>query len=195
MEEINNHLIVEIDGKIFELANRTNVSEKMKAEVRAKPADERHSFLDKKDPNTTCGLALLFGFLSNESFVKDIKKRIIKMEDGVTFETLNDVEDQSHPTQANAQADDVQSLRNELITLAEKHEIKHSVAYIRKASHSALEKIKSDYERKQLEETNEFLIETLMGKLSELMEEANMIDDAKSMEEELTHNKMVKKRP
>ncbi len=119
------------------------------------------------------------------------------MEDGVTFETLNDVEDQSHPTQAgaqaNAQTDNTQSLRNELITLAEKHEIKHSAAYIKKASHSALEKIKSDYERKQLEETNEFLTETLMGKLSELMEEANMIDDAKSMEEELTHNKMVKK--
>ncbi len=109
------------------------------------------------------------------------------MEDRVTFETLNDVEDQSHLTQA----DNIQSLRNEQITLAEKHEIKHSAAYIRKASHSALEKIKSDYERKQLEETNEFLTETLMGKLSELM--ANMIDDAKSMEEELTHNKMVKK--
>ncbi len=114
------------------------------------------------------------------------------MEDGVTFETLSDVEDQAG-AQANAQADNTQSLRNELITLAEKHEIKHSAAYIKKASHSALEKIKSDYERKQLEETNEFLTETLMGKLSELMEEANMIDDAKSMEEELTHNKMVKK--
>ena len=62
------------------------------------------------------------------------------MEDGVTFETLNDVEDQSHPTQAN----DVQSLRSELITLAEKHEIKHSVAYIRIASHSALETIRRD---------------------------------------------------
>ncbi len=49
------------------------------------------------------------------------------MEDGVTFETLSDVEDQSHPTQA----DDVQSLRNELITLAKKQEIKHSVAYIK----------------------------------------------------------------
>ncbi len=118
------------------------------------------------------------------------------MEDGVTFETLSDVEDQAGAqanAQANAQADNTQSLRNELITLAEKHEIKHSAAYIKKASHSALEKIKSDYERKQLEETNEFLTETLMGKLSELMEEANLIDDTKSMEEELTRNKMVKK--
>ena len=99
------------------------------------------------------------------------------MEDGVTFETLSDVEDQSHPTQA----DDIQSLRNELITLAEKHEIKHSVAYIKKASHSALEKIKGEYERKQLEETNEYLSETVMGKLSEFMEGVNMIDDAKKI--------------
>ncbi len=111
------------------------------------------------------------------------------MEDGITFETLSDVEDQSHPTQA----DDIQSLRNELITLAEKQEIKHSVAYIKKASHSALEKIKGEYERKQLEVTNEYLTETFMGKLSELMEGVNMIDDAKKMEEELLHNKMVKR--
>ena len=53
------------------------------------------------------------------------------------------MEDQSHPIQA----DNVQSLRNEPITLAEKQEIKHSVAYIKKASHSALEKIKGEYER------------------------------------------------
>ncbi len=66
MEEINNHLIVEIAGKIFELANRTNVSEEMKAEMRAKLADERHSFLDKKDPDATRGLALLFTLLSDK---------------------------------------------------------------------------------------------------------------------------------
>ncbi len=53
--------------------------------------------------------------------------------------------------------DQIQSVRAELITLAEKGEIKHSAAYIKKASHSALEKIKGDYERKQLEETNEYI--------------------------------------
>ncbi len=67
------------------------------------------------------------------------------------------------------------------------------MAYIKKASQGALEKIKGDYERKQLEETNDYLSETLMGKLSEFMEATNMIDDAKSMEEELVHNKMVKR--
>ncbi len=67
------------------------------------------------------------------------------------------------------------------------------MAYIREASHSALERIKGEHERKQLEETNEFLSEIVMGKLSEFMEGVNMIDDAKSMEEELLHNKMVKR--
>ncbi len=108
------------------------------------------------------------------------------MEDQVTNNNLND----SGETQ---NADQIQSVRAELITLAEKGEIKHSAAYIKKASHSALEKIKGDYERKQLEETNEYISETLMGKLSEFMEATNMIDDAKSMEEELVHNKMVKR--
>ncbi len=112
------------------------------------------------------------------------------MEDVVTFETLND-----HSEEPSAVADhvDAQTLRSELITLAEKCEIKHSVAYIKKASHSALEKIKGEYERKQLEETNDYLTETFMGKLSEFMEGVNMIDDAKSMEEELVHKKMVKR--
>ncbi len=108
------------------------------------------------------------------------------MEDQVTNNNLNE----SGETQ---NADQLQSVRAELITLAEKGEIKQGVAYIKKASHSALEKIKGDYERKQLEETNEYLSETLMEKLSEFMEATNMIDDAKSMEEELVHNKMVKR--
>ncbi len=112
-----------------------------------------------------------------------------KMEDGVTFETLNE----EIPSGSTLPNEDTQLLRNELITLAEKCEIKHSVAYIEKASHSALEKIKGEYERKQLEETNEYLTETFMGKLSEFMEGVNMIDDAKKMEEELLHNKMVKR--
>ena len=112
------------------------------------------------------------------------------MEDQITTDRLNESGDLTTETQ---NADQLQSVRAELITLAEKHEIKHSVAYIKKASQGALEKIKGDYERKQLEETNDYLSETLMGKLSEFMEATNMIDDAKSMEEELVHNKMIKR--
>ncbi len=112
------------------------------------------------------------------------------MEDQVTPERLNNT---NEPVSETQDADQIQSVRAELITLAEKGEIKQGVAYIKKASHSALEKIKGDYERKQLEETNEYISETLMEKLSEFMEATNMIDDAKSMEEELVHNKMVKR--
>ncbi len=108
------------------------------------------------------------------------------MEDQVTNNNLNDSDETQN-------TDQIQSVRAELITLAEKGEIKQGVAYIKKASHGALEKIKGDYERKQLEKTNEYISETLMGKLSEFMEATNMIDDAKSMEEELVHNKMVKR--
>ena len=115
------------------------------------------------------------------------------MEDQVTSETFNDHSEEPSAVADESDRVDAQTLRSELITLAEKHEIKHSVAYIKKASHSALEKIKGEYERKQLEETNKYLTETFMGKLSEFMEEVNMIDDAKSMEEELVHNKMVKR--
>ena len=78
------------------------------------------------------------------------------MEDQVTSETLNN-DTNNHSEKPGVAADDSQFLRSELITLAEKHEIKHSVAYIKKASHSALEKIKAEYERKQLQETNEWL--------------------------------------
>ncbi len=74
------------------------------------------------------------------------------MEDQVKFETSKDKE------QPSVAADDLQSLRSELITLAEKGEIKQSVAYIKKkANYITLEKIKVEYERKQLQETNEYL--------------------------------------
>ncbi len=114
------------------------------------------------------------------------------MEDQVISETLNN-DTSKDKEQPGVVVDDSQFLRSELITLAEKREIKHSVAYIKKASYSALEKIKAEYERKQLQETNEYLSETPMEKLSEFMEGVNMIDNAKGMEEELLHNKMVRR--
>ncbi len=112
------------------------------------------------------------------------------MEDQITTDRLNESGD---PTTETQNADQLQSVRAELITLAEKHEIEHSVAYIKKASQGALEKIKADYERKQLEETNEYLSNTIIEKLSEFMEYANMIDDSKIMGEELSNDEMVKK--
>ena len=58
------------------------------------------------------------------------------MEDQVTSEKLNEPE---NPTTETQNADQLQSVRAELITLAEKHEIKHSVNYIKKATISDIE--------------------------------------------------------
>ena len=136
-------------------------------------------------------LAVSLIVIADELLTREIEHN--KMEDGVTFETLNDHSEEPSAVADESDRVDAQTLRSKLIMLAEKCEIKHSVAHIKKASHSALEKIKGEYERKQLEKTNEYLTETLMGKLSEFMEGVNMIDNAKSMEEELVHNKMVKR--
>ena len=112
------------------------------------------------------------------------------MEDQVTSDKLNEP---VSPTTETQNADQLQSVRAELITLAEKHEIKHSVNYIKKASQSALEKIKEDYDRRQLEETNEYLSDVIVEKFSEFMKGLDMIDDALSMKDDLSSNRMVKK--
>ncbi len=88
---------------------------------------------------------------------------------------------------------ETQTIRSELVGLAEKGEIKHSVKYVKKANRDALEKIKAEYDRKQLEETNEYLSDVIVEKFSEFMKGLDMIDDAESMKDDLTRNRMVKK--
>ncbi len=53
--------------------------------------------------------------------------------------------------------------------------------------------MKGEYERKQPEESNEYLSDTLIGKFSEFMEGLEMIENAESTEEELAPNKMIKR--
>ncbi len=91
-----------------------------------------------------------------------------------------------------ATSDFVGDLRAELVGLAEKGEIKYSVVKIKKANREVLGKIRAEYDRKQLEETNEYLSDVIMEKFSEFMKGLDMIDDAKSMEEDLSRNKMVR---
>ena len=84
-------------------------------------------------------------------------------------------------------------LREELLLLAEKGEIKHSEKYIKKASQETLEKIKKDYDRKQLDVTNEYISEKLISNFSDLMKNLKFVDDAEKMEKELDNNQMLKK--
>ena len=85
------------------------------------------------------------------------------------------------------------NLREELLSLAEKGEIKQSEKYIKKASQETLEKIKKDYDRKQLDVTNEYISEKLISNFSELMKNLKFVDDSKKMEKELDDNQMLKK--
>ena len=89
--------------------------------------------------------------------------------------------------------EEIQNVKDELIALAEKGEIKQSVAYIKKANKNTLEKIKKDYERKQREETNEYLAEMIVKGISYGMKTANVISDSENMEDELLNNKIIKR--
>ena len=85
------------------------------------------------------------------------------------------------------------SLREELLSLAEKGEIKQSEKYIKNASQETLEKIKKDYDRKQLDAANEYISENLIAKFSDLMKNLELVDNSEEMEKELTGNQMLKK--
>ena len=52
--------------------------------------------------------------------------------------------------------------REELLRLVVEGKIKHKTKYIEKASDETLEKIYNEYQRKQLDETNEKIADTLI---------------------------------
>lgn len=86
------------------------------------------------------------------------------------------------PTEEN-----VKLLREEPFSLAERGKIKESVAQLKKTNFEKLEKIKRDFERKQLEETNEFITESLMENLGFLCEEQK-----NNMQKELSDKELLK---
>ncbi len=81
------------------------------------------------------------------------------MEDKITTNKLNG------PGEIQNTADQLQSVRAELLTLAEKREIKYSAAYIKKAGQKTLEKIKGDYERKTIGRDERLFIRNPDGKI------------------------------
>ena len=85
------------------------------------------------------------------------------------------------------------NLREELLSLSEKGEIKQTEKYIRKANQDTLIKIKKDYDRKQLDAANEFISENLISKFSDLMRNLELVNDSEEMEKELADNHMFKK--
>ena len=85
------------------------------------------------------------------------------------------------------------NLREELLLLSKKGEIKQTETYLKKASQETLEKIKQDYDIKQLDAANEYISENLISNLSDILEYFKYVDNSDEMKEELGGNKFLKK--
>ena len=84
------------------------------------------------------------------------------------------------------------NLREELLFLSKKGEIKQTETHIKKASQETLEKIKQDYNRKQLDAANDYISENLISDFSDLLKHLEFVDDSEEMKKELDNNKFFK---
>ncbi|CAB4033880.1 Hypothetical predicted protein [Paramuricea clavata] len=87
----------------------------------------------------------------------------------------------------------VSDLRENLLKLTDANEIKYTSKYIKKASEKTLENIYKDYERQQLENTNNQLADVIITKFSELMEALDAVKDSEGMKKELEENNLLRK--
>ena len=83
----------------------------------------------------------------------------------------------------------------EVLRLAGKRKIRHTIKYVEKASDETLEKIYRDYLAKQLDETNEHVADTLIKQLSELMTSLELVNvnDGESFKKDLGNNELFKR--
>ena len=84
------------------------------------------------------------------------------------------------------------SLREKLISLAEKGKINYSTKYIQKTNLDALEKIKIKYDRKMTEKSSKMVSNLLVSKLSDILEKTDLIDSSAELKEELDENELFK---
>ena len=80
------------------------------------------------------------------------------------------------------------SLREKLISLAEKGKINYSPKYIQKASRDVLEKIKIKCDRKISEKSSKIISDLIVSKLSDLLEKTDLIESSPELKQELNEN-------
>ena len=85
------------------------------------------------------------------------------------------------------------NLREELLFLSKKGEIKQTETYIKKANQKTLENIKKEYDMNQLNAANEYISENLISNFSNLLEHLKYINDSEEIKKELDNNKFFKK--
>ena len=81
----------------------------------------------------------------------------------------------------------------EVLRLVAEGKVKQTNKYIEKASDETLEKIYKNYFAKQMDETNEYVADTLIKQFSELATFLELVEDAGSLRQELENNKLFKR--
>ena len=98
---------------------------------------------------------------------------------------MKSIEEEQKPETNNEESN---KKRDELLKLAEDGEIERSVSYIQKASQKVINKIYSEYERKRLENANEFFTHLLISKFSSTLGGLDAIDSPEILASELKTN-------
>ena len=83
--------------------------------------------------------------------------------------------------------------REKVLRLVAEGKVKHTTKYVEKASDEVVEKIYKNYLAKQLDETNDHIVDTLIKQLSELMTSLELVDDGESLEKYLENNELFKR--
>ena len=73
------------------------------------------------------------------------------------------------------------------------NKIKHTAKYIEKATDETLKKIYGEYQRQELDEVNEQVTGLIISKISELMDNLELVKDNKLLENDLTKNELFKR--
>ena len=89
--------------------------------------------------------------------------------------------------------DTAEKKRNILIKLAEDGDLDKSVAYIKKASHKAINKLYTNYERKRMQKANEFLTDLLISRFSKTLGGLDAIESSEELSNVLKKDELLKR--
>ena len=105
---------------------------------------------------------------------------------------LGSVEDAADAASSRKEEAPAESHRDELIRLAEIGEISRSPSAIRKASQKTIEKIYAEYEKSRMDRANDLLTEMFIAQFADLLGGFEVIDDSKSLRNELSKDELLK---
>ena len=86
-----------------------------------------------------------------------------------------------------------ESYKEELLQLVAEKKIKHTAKYIENTTDETLKKIYEEYQRQELDEVNGQVTSPIISKISELMDNLELVKDNESLEKDLAKNELFKR--